>query len=77
MTSVLIVFVAAFSIPLTNSVLTVYNEVMSGGFLSAPTLSFTLLFFLFLEVVFLAILISVTYMIIQKYRSIPDSQFES
>lgn len=77
MTSVLIVFVAGFSIPLANSVLTVYNEVMSGGFLSTPMFSFSLLFFLFLEVTFLAILISVTYVIIQNYRSMPKSQSES
>jgi hypothetical protein len=77
MTSALIVFTAAFSIPLANSILTVYNEFMSGGFMSTPSISFTLLFFLFLEITFLAVLISVTYMIVQNYRSTPKSQFES
>jgi hypothetical protein len=69
--AVLIVFAAAFCIPLLNFLLTLYNGTTSGLFLGSPALSFASLYFLFIDGAFLAIVISVAWIIIQEYRSRP------
>jgi hypothetical protein len=66
---VLIVFSVAFCIPLANLVLTIYRDMSVGLFLSSPTISFFPFFLLALEVIFLAVVISLTYGIINNYRS--------
>jgi len=66
--AVLIVFAAAFCIPLVNLLLTIYSSVVGGIFLGSPMLSFASLYLLFIEMVFLAVIISLTWIIIENYR---------
>lgn len=66
---VLIVFTAAFCVPLANLILTINNEFSSGVFLASPTLSFFPVFLLVLEGAFLVIVISLIYSIVSNFRS--------
>jgi len=68
------VFVVAFCIPLVSSIMVVYNSWVMGGFFETPMSSFVFIFLIFLDVAFLAIVVSVALVIIRRYGASPDEE---
>jgi uncharacterized membrane protein YciS (DUF1049 family) len=72
LSAVLIIFVVAFCIPLFDSLVGFYNSFATGQFLASPMTASADLFVFFLYIAFLAVIVSLSYVVIRRYRSNPS-----